>query len=159
VSSGYQSPETGCRDLGNSDHPPDATDLIAALQRLTHKSLIIALQLLTIKFPTDYLFWRELGEEFYLQKMYQDAGDAYDTSIRILLAKAGTDIDSCAIPNLKCDGCFEGLRGYYYKCATCVWHRNYCQRCAFHPPARHDFKCPGPSLETLSIPSRRPFSL
>jgi len=144
-----QAPETGT----DIDHGGDRS----AVTVIDH---ISALQLLTTKCPTDYLSWRELGDQFLHQMMYQEAGDAYDASIRILLTEAGTDIAACTIPLLECAGCSEGLRGYYYKCATCRLgvSATYCQRCAFDQ-VKHSW-CRGHTPETmLSIPSQRPFSL
>jgi len=126
----------------------------------TIMEILDALRLLTTKFPNDYLFRRELGDEYCRKKMYQEARDAYDTSVRILLTNGETDIDSCPIPNDKCYSCGQGLQGYYYKCPACCvcpGPATYCQKCAFNQVKHIVCQAPNPESVMLSIPSQRPF--
>ena len=92
-------------------------------------NVVRSLTFLTTKFPEDHIFWRALGNEFLRRKMYSEAVNSYDTSVRKLVA-TGAEIDiECLEFLVYCDGCEQRVRGHYYKCKSCDWDIDYCQKC------------------------------
>ena len=92
-------------------------------------NVVRSLKFLTTKFPEDHIFWRALGNEFLRRKMYTEALNSYDTSVRKFVA-TGAEIDiECLEFLVYCDECEQQVRGHHYKCKSCDWNNDYCQKC------------------------------
>jgi len=115
--------------------------------------VIRSLNFLTTKFPEDHIFWEALGNEFLRREMYNDAVNSYDTSVHKLVTGAGIDIECLEFP-LSCDECTQLVNGYHYKCKSCPWNTDYCQKCVQDGLEDHQH----PVEDLLMIPSQWPLS-
>jgi Ankyrin repeats (3 copies) len=101
-----------------------------------------ALQFLTTEFPEDHILWRALGNEFMRQQRYREVIRFYDISFGKLNANTTgntTGIGSRGISGFVCYECWQKLEGYDYKCKSCHWNYDFCEKCMKlgtheHPP-------------------------
>ena len=114
--------------------------------------VIKSLKSMTTKFPEDHLISAALGNEFHRRKMYSEAVNSYDASVRKLVGtRAGIDIE-CLESLLFCDECRQLIRGYRYKCKSCHWNTDYCRKCTQNALEHHEH----PVEDLFMIPSQWP---
>jgi hypothetical protein len=129
-------PETPPRESESSDSMDD---------------VIFLLQSLVTKYPTDSLLQTAIGNEYFRRKMYIEAQESYNESVRIQLRNTIiTEIGQLNCYGLICDVCHKPIRGYRYKCTQCDWDVDFCDTCYNHSHSSNDI---------LMIPSKWPICI
>ena len=123
-------------------------------EEFSQLEVLSTLEFLATEFPEDWLFSRAVGMELFRQRRYSEATRWFDKSVRKRFPNAGeTDINCLEFPGIYCGGgCTQRLHGCHYKCKSCKWDTDFCQKCVTRGLRYHEH----PVQDMLLIPSQWP---